>query len=221
MLLKPRLFLFAGALLLAAGQASATTITFDELAVGTTLSSQYAALGVSFAPNAFAGNSTLTRKWATNTDMTIVSTTGNDVGGLGTPDLVSGNLLHSFNGWLGENGDASFSINFANAINDFSADFAGVANPSSTRIFAYDGSVLLGSIAGTVTTGQFALAYNAASITRILVTPGDFNDWVGVDNIVFTLAPTGPAAVPEPASLALFGVGAALLELRRRRQNGR
>ena len=220
MQLKSRLSLFAGALLLAAGQASATTITFDELAVGTTLSSQYAALGVSFAPNAFAGNSTLTRKWATNTDMTIVSTTGSDVGGLGTPSLVSGNLLRSFNGWLGEDGDASFSINFANAVNSFSADFAGVATPSSTRIFAFDGANLLGSVAGT-TNGQFSLAFDAASITRVIVTPGDFTDWVGVDNIVFSLAPTDPAAVPEPASLALFGVGAALLELRRRRQNGR
>jgi len=41
-----------------------------------------------------------------------------------------------------------------------------------------------------------------------VVTPGDFFDWVGVDNIQYT-------AVPEPATFAALGVG--LLALRRRK----
>ena len=41
------------------------------------------------------------------------------------------------------------------------------------------------------------------------MTVGSFNDWVGVDNITFNV-------VPEPTSLGLVGVGAALLLLRRR-----
>ena len=92
--------------------ASAADITFDDLAPGTILSTQYAALGVVFSANAFSGkngNST-DADWATNTDMGIVASTGADVGGLGGPALVSGNILHSFSGWLAEDGDASFAV---------------------------------------------------------------------------------------------------------------
>jgi hypothetical protein len=31
--------------------------------------------------------------------MTITSASGNDIGGLGSPSLVSGNILHSYNDW--------------------------------------------------------------------------------------------------------------------------
>ena len=58
--------------------------------------------------------------------MTIVSSTGADVGGMGTPALVSGNILRSFDGWLAENGDASFLITFSPPVTIFSATFAGV-----------------------------------------------------------------------------------------------
>ena len=81
--------------------ASAMIIDFENLTVGTTLSNQYA--GVTFAANAFSGpgSSSSGKPWATNTDMTIVSSlAGGDVGGLGTPSLVSGHVLHSFSGWL-------------------------------------------------------------------------------------------------------------------------
>ena len=61
-----------------------------------------------------------------------------------------------------------------------------------------------------MTTGQFTLSFSAASITSVRVTPGWFNDWVGVDNVVF-------APVPEPATYAMMALGlAALLAFRRR-----
>ena len=187
--------------------ASATTINFENLAVGTILSNQYA--GVTFAANAFTGAT-----WATNTDMTIVSSlAGGDVGGLGTPPLVSGNLLHSFNGWLAENNDPSFRISFASAINAFSATFAGVSVPASTRVFAYNGATLLGTVAGSVT-GQFVLSFSAPSITSVVITPGDFGDWVGVDDINYTAAVVG---VPEPETYALMALGLAAIALARRR----
>ncbi len=216
--MKSTLALSAIALSLLAGatQASAATINFETLAAGTTLSNQFAGLGVTFTPNAFtgAGSSTSGETWATNTDLTIVSSTGADVGGLGTPALVSGNILRSFAGWLGEDGDASFRASFSTPINSFSATFAGVSTAADVTLFAFNGSTLLSTVSGTGTAGQFVLNITGASITSVVVRPGSFNDWVGVDNIVFQ-------PVPEPGTYGLMALGLAGLALVARRRAGR
>ncbi len=205
----------ASALALAAGQASATTLTFEDLAEGTTLSNQYAAQGAIFSPNGFAGAGGPTGSWATNTDMTITTI---DVGGLGTPTLVSGNMLHAFGsvypnaGWLSEDGDASFLITFTSPMNFISADFGGVSTPADVRLVAFNGATQLANVTSGVTTGQYTLSFSAPSITSVIITPGSFNDWVGVDNITFTAA-----AVPEVSTYAMMGAGLALLALRRRK----
>ena len=217
----------AASTLLVAMSASAQSynITFDAgdpingLAVGATLANQYAAFGVTFSPNAFsgAGTSSSGEDWATNTNMGIVSSTGTDVGGLGSPSLVGGNLLHSFNGWLGENGDPSFRASFVGGITAFSAAFAGGSVGADVRLFAYNGATLLGSVAGAgVGSGQFLLAFAAPNITSIVVTPGSFNDWGGVDNIQYTLA-----AIPEPGTYALMGLGLCAVAWARRRAAAR
>ena len=194
--------LAAAVSLLAASAAGAvTTITFDNLAAGATLSTQYA--GVVFSANAFSGTGAPNGNWATNTDMTLVSATGSDVGVLGVPSLVSGNILRSFSAWTNENGDPSFRVSFATAINLFSADFAGVETPADVRLFAYNGSTLLATATGT-STGQFTLSVGAPQITSVVVTPGDFLDYVGVDNISYQAAIT---AVPEPGTWALMSLG--------------
>ena len=54
MKLKTTFAVLASGLVLAASQASATTLTFEDLAEGVTLSNQYAALGAIFTPNALA-----------------------------------------------------------------------------------------------------------------------------------------------------------------------
>jgi PEP-CTERM motif len=204
--------LAAGAVL--AVQASAVTLTFDDLAAGAVLSTQYSALGATFSPNFFSGpgSSTSGEPWATNTDMTIVSSTGADVGGLGTPALVSGSILHSFNNWFGENGDASFLISFSTPVTSVSATFAGVSTAADVTMWAFNGSTLLGTVSGTQV-GQFVLTLNGANITSVAVRPGSFDDWVGVDNIVF-------APIPEPGTygmMALGLVGIGLLMRRRQR----
>ena len=75
-------------------------------------------------------------------------------------------------------------------------------------IWAYNGSTLLGTVSGT-TTGHFTLAFAAPSITSVAVRPGNYFDYVAVDNINF-------APVPEPGSYLLMGLGLAALALRRR-----
>jgi PEP-CTERM motif len=200
----------AAGLSLAAAQASAVTITFNELTPGSVLSSQYAALGAVFTPNAFTGDgsSASGEPWATNTHMTIVDSQGPDVGGVGSSTLVGGNVLRSRPGWLGENGDASFLVSFSVPVTSFSADFADVTEFEDVTIWAYNGATLLGSVSGTAE-GDFTLSYAAAAITSVAVRPGNFFDYVAVDNINF-------APVPEPGSYLLMGLGLAALALRRR-----
>jgi PEP-CTERM motif len=214
-------------LFLAAANASAVTITFDELASGVTLSNQYAALGAVFSPNGFSGanpNPPAGRTWATNTDMTVVNLDSNGSATYGTPLLVKGNVFHAFGssnsptGWLNENGDPSFKVSFSTPVNTFSADFAGVAGfvgtGSDVSIYAFNGATLLGRVNGQEgRAGQFTLSFSAASITSVVLTPGSAGDYVAVDNINFTPVTT----VPEASTYAMMALGLGLLAWRRRR----
>jgi hypothetical protein len=215
-------FLVASALVGGQAVAAPILITFDAgdpiggLIPGATLGDQYAASGVTFVANAFTGSGGANGNWATNTTMNIVSATGSEGGTLGTPGLVSGNLLRGLAGWLSENGDPSFAALFSTGIHTFSADFAGVTYASDVRLLAYQGQTLVDSVFGTVSSGQFTLSVSSASlIDRVVIVPGSFADWVGVDNIRFdTLA----ADVPEPATMAMMVLGLAGLAVARRRQ---
>ncbi len=221
-----RLSVLLGTGLLLACTAAAQTINFDDLAPGTTLGSQYAGLGVTFAANAFSGpgSSSSGVSWATNTDMTIVSidtgVLGVDFGALGVPSLVSKNILQHFLNWETlEDGDPSFNILLANPAQAVSVTFAGVGGQAAapdTRIFVYAGSTLLATRAGSLpddNVGQLTLSYVGTGITRVAVAPGSFDDWVGVDNIVITPA----AVVPEPEAWALTLLGLAAIAWSRRR----
>jgi hypothetical protein len=195
-------------LLLAASQASAATITFEDLAEGATLSNQYAALGVIFSPNAFSGanNNTTLEPWATNTGMSI---TASDLGALGTPVLVSGKVLHSFQNYLDEDGDASILATFTTPISSISMDFAGIFTPGDVTMVVYNGASIIGTVVAPACTPtcQTTLSFAAASITKVAFTPGSYNDWVAVDNIKFTQA----VAVPEASTYAMMALGLGLV----------
>jgi hypothetical protein len=211
-------------LFFAAGAASAVTINFENLASGATLSNQYAALGAVFSPNAFSGaNPGTGALWATNTDMTVVDLNSNGLAIYGTPLLVSGNVLHSYSGWLAEQTpagvptDPSIRVSFASPINAFSADFAGVGGflgrGADVSIYAYNGSTLLGRVSGADgLAGQFTLSFSAPSITSVVMTPGSASDYVAVDNVTFTLA----TPVPEVSTYVMMSLGLGLLAFKRR-----
>jgi len=206
--------ILVGGLILASMQASATILNFEDLVEGATLSNQYAALGVVFSPSVFSGansNST-TQGWATNTDMTITAT---DIGALGTPLLVSGKVLHSFNGWLNEDGDASILATFSTPINSISMDFAGIFTGTDVSLLAYNGSTLLGTVVAPfcASTCQNTLSFASSSITKVVFTPGSFSDWVGVDNITFMQV----SNVPEASTYSMMLLGLGLIAFKRRR----
>jgi MYXO-CTERM domain-containing protein len=196
------------ALALAAGLASAATHTIDfdtdaagnAIAEGTTLSNQYAAWGVNFVPNVLSGGD-----WATNTDMTITST---DVGGGYVASY--GNILHSFNGWLSEDGDPSFGMFFDTAISDLTVRFTGEFDfISEVALFDGNGDFITAALAtgdGTLSSVTFS---GLSTAEAAVVLPGWFLDWVGVVDITFT-------TVPAPASLGLVGLAGLTMARRRR-----
>lgn len=196
------------ALALAAGLASAATHTIDfdtdaagnAIAEGSTLSNQYAAWGVNFFPNALTGGD-----WATNTDMTITST---DVGGGYVASY--GNILHSFNGWLSEDGDANFAMLFDAPITDLTVRFTGDADfVSLVALFDTQGNLVAEALAtgtGTLSSVTFTGLNNT---DLAVVAPGWFLDWAGVVDITFT-------TVPAPASLGLVGMAGLAIARRRR-----
>lgn len=189
-------------------------IDFENLSVGDTLDSQYAAWGVTFSSSPYSGADSPTGGWATNTDLTIVAVDGGDTGGLGTPSLVSGKILRSFNGWLGEDGDASILMTFSTPITAISVDFAGIANASSTGLDIYSTTgTYITSVVATAG-GQQTLTYTGTNIGYVVMTPGDYNDWVGIDNISFIIA----AAVPEPETYGMLALGLGVLAIAVRRR---
>jgi hypothetical protein len=131
--------------------------------------------------------------------------------------LVSGNVLHSFSRWVDENGDPSFVAHFGGGVSSFSADFAGVGFADSVRLYAYNGSSLLGTAVGAGAAAQFTLSIsNAMPITSVVIVNGADDDWVAVDNIRFNTL----SVVPEPSAYAMFGLGLGLLGVAGRKRAG-
>jgi MYXO-CTERM domain-containing protein len=197
------------ALALAAGLASAATHTIDfdtdangnAIASGSTLTNQYAAWGVSFMPNALDP----VNGWATNTDMTITST---DTGGGYVASY--GNILHSFGGWLSEDGDANFAMMFDTPITDITVRFTGDADfVSLVALFDTQGNLVAEALA-TGTGTLSSVTFSGLSNTDLaIVAPGYYFDWAGVVDITFT-------TVPAPASLGLVGLAGLTMARRRR-----
>lgn len=202
--------LAALALATMAGTASAAvyTMTFDTdaagnaIAEGAMLSTQYSAWGVS-ASN--VGAPPFGSGWASNSSLQITAT---DIGG-GVTAPISGKLLHSFGGWLSENDDPFIRMAFSTGINSIAADFGGMSDYAASGIYAYNGATLVGQVNGTASGTQHLSLSGVGTITNIIIVPGTFGDWVGVDNISFN-------TVPTPGAAALLGLGGLIVGRRRR-----
>jgi hypothetical protein len=197
------------ALALAAGMASATTYTIDfeadalgnALAELQTIDNEYAAWGVNFVPNVLNPAD----GWATNTNMQVTSI---DVGG--GYQASYGKILHTFGGWLAEDGDPNFGMFFDQPISDLTVRFTGDFDFLS-QVALYDGNGnFITSALATGTNALSSVTFTGLSNSEIaVVAPGWFLDWVGVVDVTYTF-------VPAPGAAAVLGFGALAMTRRRR-----
>ncbi len=204
-----------------AASAHATVVSFDNLAVGTVVSTQYAGEGVTFSPGggSYTGvvNPPSTNAgFATNTDLTISAFDGS----LGEGAPLSGMVLRSNANFAAENGDPVFTLTFSAPVTSLSLDFGDVKNAfqGEAAIFAVEpatNEAVSIALAPSAKNGTATAAGLPAGVTTIVVVPGTNKDFVAVDNLTFTLA----APVPEPTTAATFlvGLGVLGLLLKRRR----
>lgn len=183
-----------------AGFANATVIDFDDLVGPVVLAEQYSALGVHFS--------------ASENGSSVGAIAGSSLTGTShTAPNVWSNCYPSI---CADRADI-LRIDFDFLVDNLSwyTDTAGSLQPIFNA-YASDGSLLESILATATSEGTYALsAFSASGISYVeLLQPND--DWgYYIDTISFDRA-----AVSEPVTLALFGLGLAGIGLRRRRAAG-
>lgn len=191
-------------LLLCSGAiAQSLTIDFNDLAPGSTLANQYLGThGVNFIPNAFSGPNTnnTAEPWATNTGLTVSDYVALDPArpgyAVGSPMLFDGNLVRTISDYNNEDGDASLLTTFVSPVTSATVTFVGIAffpeGAFDTQLLALDAdnNVLAQAHAlEAPTTSQQNLTVSVAGgFKRLAIVPGNYNDIVGFDNLVYTPA---------------------------------
>ena len=170
-------------------------ITFEEivLAGNTPMSNQYAGLGVTFGAGLFYD--------------------GNGTNSGGAFPNMSGHALANFD-FLDGPFTTLFSIKFVDPVS--AAAFAMVTNPGTSAFSAaLLGGIEIESFTASTSTGSSTnfFGFEGFVFDEIRVSPGGSNNAMVLDNIQFNLA-----AVPEPATLAIFGLALVGLGHARRRK---
>lgn len=113
---------------------------------------------------------------------------------------------NTYAGWLSEDGDPSFLIDFPSAISMISVTFAGDGTGSS-GIADFTGGVI-SNVVHVANDGDFTtldtVTLTGLHSNNILVVPGSYGDWASVVSISFS-------AVPEPSTWAMLIGGALVL----------
>ena len=205
-------------------------IKFDTLSENELVSIQYAP-GVIFTPglSGVSGISNPSGPGMSFDEDTPLHVTHTNVGGL--TGTVDGLLLHTFDDFLGANGDPVFTIDFLYPIQLISLQFIGVNRPGSAIYAVDDSNEVIASATApfdsdTPITSTVTLS-STEGVKRFVVTLGSFWDWVGVDNIAYLEVqslpheePTPPEEAPEPSTFVLLTAGAGGLVLVRRYGRG-
>lgn len=199
----------------AAASSARPVITFETdtagnaLAPGTTIAGQYAAQGVHFVGSAFDEPDNADDNFASNTDMRL-TTLGGDTAALPNIPVGAGNFLHTYSGWVAENGDSNLGILFDTPILSCSITFYD-DTVGLTQLFAIEGDDILDDdqTIDTFDGPPQTLTVNSSTpFTLVGVILGSNIDWVAMDNVSYSV-------VPEPTTMCT-AIGA--LAIRRRRR---
>lgn len=199
----------------AAPAVAASLINFETdgagnpLAPGTVIAEQYAPVGVHFVGSAFDEPGNPDDLFANNTDMRL-TTAGGDTAALPNIPAGAGNFLHTYSGWIAENGDSNLAIVFDTPITSCSITFYD-DTVGLTQMFAIEGDDILDddqTVDSFDGPPQTLTVSSATPFTIVGVILGANNDWVAMDNVSYV-------TVPEPAVSSGLAVVAALIRRRR------
>lgn len=190
----------------AAGIGSIATLTFETSPLGS-FTNLAVAPGVTMNGTDSFGTPQTIRNTSNFPAAPSLDGTNTTSGGSHFVEMVGGNLVFTF----------------TNPVQFFGAYLTGIqTNFFSDRITFNDGSAQSFTLAGTGTssgvgeTAFFGFTDAGRSITSITITTGDANsgDFIGVDDVSYQVA-----AVPEPTTLTLLGLGLAGVIARHRRRS--
>jgi hypothetical protein len=201
---------------------AATTINFDQLpngtalpSSGTTISTQYASLGVTFlGTNTASGATGALNSWG----LIAASGLGGSGNYLGNFGAIPGTGVNNY--LIAPRYDVT-SMLFTNAVGSVSFGLNTSGGQNSVTINAYDAQgVLLQTKANVMANqGSFEVqtltASGIAKIDVVGAAPGGAVRLYGIDNLTYTVS-----AVPEPATWAMMlgGFGMTGMAMRRRKK---